>query len=328
LVGASLSTADIVINDLSATQAISISNLGNASGSLAVSALDTDGVFTLNAGASEGIALEFGTISAASMSLVLGGSKEVSFSALNVSSITIDGTSFKGDLTFGDAITTTAMSISMGSQASALTISAMTTETFTLSHSGGGPLSAELAGINVSAFTITGSEDASGRLDISGFNFSASGTITGSAGDDDVAVSSMSSANQSITFTFDMRDDGDQADSLIYTKGAGEEIVRILNFKSGTDDISASFVESSYAAMASALTTTTAALILSDALNQTISANDLGTAGLATAMFSMGGNIYVLGSVGDSGTTFANGDVLFEFVGIETLAGTDITTIS
>ena len=33
--------------------------------------------------------------------MVLGGSKEVSFSSLVVDTITIDGANFKGDLTFG-----------------------------------------------------------------------------------------------------------------------------------------------------------------------------------------------------------------------------------
>jgi len=327
LIGASLSTADIVINNLSATDAISISNLGNASGSLAISAIDTDGVFTVNGGATEGIALAFGTVSAETMSMVLGGSKEVSFSALNVDTITIDGTNFKGDLTFADAIATTAMSITLGSQASAVTISAMTTETFTLTHTGGGPLSAELTGINVSAFTITGSEDGSGRLDISTFNFSASGTITGSGGDDDVKVSSMSLSSQEITFTFDMRDDS-EADSLIYTKGAGKEIVKILNFKTGQDKVSASFVSTSYSAGATAMTTTTAALILSDALDRSISASELGTAGLSTAMFSLGGDIFALHSAGDTGNALDAGEVIFQFVGIESLSGTDITGIS
>ena len=40
----------------------------------------------------------------------------------------------------------------------------------------------------------------------------------------------MTGSTQEITFTFDMRDDS-EADSLIYTKGAGKEIVKILNFK-------------------------------------------------------------------------------------------------
>ena len=43
MVGAGLSTADIAINGIiSATDAISISNLGNASGTIAITAMDTD----------------------------------------------------------------------------------------------------------------------------------------------------------------------------------------------------------------------------------------------------------------------------------------------
>ena len=49
LTGASLTTGDIVMASLSATQGINI-NLGGMSGTISAAAVDTDGAFVLNAG--------------------------------------------------------------------------------------------------------------------------------------------------------------------------------------------------------------------------------------------------------------------------------------
>ena len=181
-----MSTADITVSLLSATQAVTFSNLGNAVGTAAIAAIDTDETFTFNAGASGNLFVDIGTLSASAASVVLGNSDEVQFSSIVVDTLTIDGANFGGDLTFSGAITTSGMSITMGGNASALTMTSTTTETFSLVSTSGGSLSAEIANVAVSAFTIVGTEDA-GSLTISAFNYSASGSITGTGGADDVA---------------------------------------------------------------------------------------------------------------------------------------------
>ena len=85
-----------------------------------------------------------------------------------------------------------------------------------------------------------------------------------------------------------------------------------------SDKVSASFVSTSYSAGATAMTTTTAALILSDALDRSISATELGTAGLSRQC-SRWGDIFALHSAGDTNNTFDAGEVIFQFVGIESL---------
>jgi hypothetical protein len=327
LIGASLNSADIVIGSISATESVSFSNLGQASGTASIAAIDTDGSFTFNAGATENINIDIGTVSASAASIVLGGSDEVAFSAIVVDTLTVDGSNFKGDLAFNGAITTSGMTVTMGGNASAMVNSAaITTETLTINANQGGPLSAELTSIAVSAFTIVGTEDA-GKLTISAFNFSASGTITGSGGGDSVAVSAMTAAGQKNTFTFDMRDDDTNADVLKFTHGAGEQIVKILNFKSGTDSISADIISAAYSTHATALSTTTAAAILTDALSTSIAASDLATAnGTTTAMFTMGNDIFVIAhTAGTTGNAlFDDGEVIFQFVNTDTLVAGDI----
>ena len=94
--GAGLSTADITVSLLSATQAVTFSNLGNAVGTAAIAAIDTDETFTFNAGASGNLFVDIGTLSASAASVVLGNSDEVQFSSIVVDTLTIDGANFGG----------------------------------------------------------------------------------------------------------------------------------------------------------------------------------------------------------------------------------------
>ena len=326
--GAGLSTADITVSLLSATQAVTFSNLGNAVGTAAIAAIDTDETFTFNAGASGNLFVDIGTLSASAASVVLGNSDEVQFSSIVVDTLTIDGANFGGDLTFSGAITTSGMSITMGGNASALTMTSTTTETFSLVSTSGGSLSAEIANVAVSAFTIVGTEDA-GSLTISAFNYSASGSITGTGGVDDVAVSAMSLNTTDVqTFTFDMREDS-SADVLKFTHGGAKQIVKILNFTSGSDSVSAEIIATNYGTHATAVGTTTAAQILQDALGTNVAGSDLTAVSNVTAAFTLGSDIFVLaGSAHNTAGTFDAGQVIFQFVNTDTLVAGDMGTIS
>ena len=67
---------------------------------------------------------------------------------------------------------------------------------------------------------------------------------------------------------------------------------------------------------ATAVGTTTAASIIGGALGASISASDL-TAGSATATFVYNGDMFFVGnSAGGIDSTFADGEVVFQFVGI------------
>jgi len=338
LVGASLNSADIAIAALSATQGVSFSNMGGASGSAVITALDTDGVFTFNAGASNNLALRIDTLSASAVSIVLGAQTASTHDSQILSSqvtdtFTLDGTNFAGNINL-DTMSASGITITMGQSASALTISAVgAVENFSLTSNGGGPLSAEITTLSVNGtFTITGSEDSGGTLTIGSLNFSASGTVTGSAGADDVAASAGDVANgQTVTFTFDMRDD-EAADVLKYTHSSGgKEVVKILNFKSGTDDISAAIIGSG-ALNATAIGTTTAAAILTEALGTTIDAGNLTAAstagGTMTAIFTNNTNsevYFIGGSAGNAlNTQFDNGEVVFYFTNAETVLQSDL----
>ena len=79
-------------------------------------------------------------------------------------------------------------------------------------------------------------------------------------------------------------------------------------------------------ANATAVGTTTAASIIGGALGASIAASDL-TAGSATATFAYNGDMFFIGASAAIDTTFANGEVVFQFVGITDISGSDITSI-
>ena len=77
---------------------------------------------------------------------------------------------------------------------------------------------------------------------------------------------------------------------------------------------------------ATAVGTTTAASIIGGALGASISASDL-TAGSATATFVYNGDMFFIGASATIDTTFSDGEVVFQFVGITDISGGDLTSI-
>ena len=158
-------------------------------------------------------------------------------------------------------------------------------------------------------------------LQIDAIAFSASGTIVGTNSLDNVSASSTSAAGDTLKFEFNLGEDS-QNDVFAYSNGAGKELVKIYNFKQGGDDLKTTLGDT---ADATAVGTTTAASILSGALGATIAASDV-TAASATATFVYNGDLFFLGtSAGEVlNTTFEDGEVVFQFVGITDITGTDI----
>ena len=74
-------------------------------------------------------------------------------------------------------------------------------------------------------------------LTIDQIKFSASGTITGTNSIDNVSASSTTAAGDTIKFEFNAGEDNVQ-DDIGYNEGGGKSLVKIINFKTGTDKLS------------------------------------------------------------------------------------------
>ena len=72
-----------------------------------------------------------------------------------------------------------------------------------------------------------------------------------------------------------------------------------------------------------ALTALVTAAVIGGALGASISASDL-TVGSATATFVYNGDLFLIGSSAAINDTFADGEVVFQFVGITDISSTDI----
>ena len=113
-------------------------------------------------------------------------------------------------------------------------------------------------------------------------------------------------------------------DVLAYKNGAGKELVKITNFDKDSDDLRSTL---QVGANATAVGTTTAASIIGGALGASLAASDL-TAGSATATFVYNGDMFFLGATAGNAlnSTFEDGEVVFQFVGITDISGSDITS--
>jgi len=322
LTGASLSTGDIVFAALSATQGITF-DVGSMSATVSAVAVDTDGNFVFNAGDANSLKLDIETLSASGATITLGSvsiaGQANNISATNVDSFTLQGTNYREIFTV-DTVSASAMSITFGDLSDAFVASAITTDTFSFAGGDGANFSSTVTEltINGSDFNLTMPELGNG-LTIGKLDFSASGTIVGTHNIDTVSASSSSTAGDSVVFTFNMGEDS-VADDFSYMNGGGKELVKILNFDTGSDTLSWNGT-----APATAITTTTAAGIIGGALGASISASDL-TAGSATATFVYNGDLFFVGASAVSNSTFEDGEVVFQFVGITDIGNADLGT--
>jgi len=327
LTGASITTADIAVQTLSATQGITI-DVGGASGSAVISAIDTDGVFIFNAGNANNMALDIETLSASAVTITLGAVSEASHagdvSSIHTQTFTLAGANYREIFTLND-VSASAVSISFGDLSDALVLSAMTTETFSFAGGDGANFSAEITDLDIGAadFSITMPELGNG-LTIDKLGFSASGTIVGTHMEDSVSASSSSASGDTVKFEFNMGEDSED-DKLGYYNGGGKELVKIYQFDTTSDSVSANVATG---ANATAVGVATAASMIGGALGATISASDVAS-GAATALFTYNGDTFFI-SQADSNAidgTFDAGEVVFQFVGVTNVVAGDIGSI-
>ena len=213
--------------------------------------------------------------------------------------------------------------MSFGDLSDALTVSSITTETFTFAGGDGANFSATITELDIGAadFSFTMPELGNG-LTIGALGFSASGSIVGTHQADAVSASSSSAAGDVVKFEFNMGEDS-VTDVLAYKNGAGKELVKIYNFDQDSDDLR---TQMQAGTNATSVGTTTAASIIGGALGASISASDL-TAGSATATFAYNGDMFFLGVTAGNAinSTFEDGEVVFQFVGITDITGSDIS---
>ena len=161
-------------------------------------------------------------------------------------------------------------------------------------------------------------------LTITNLQFSASGTIVGTNSIDNVSASSTTAAGDTLKFEFNMGEDNVQ-DDLGYNENSGKSLVKILNFKTGTDKLS---TDHQRGTDATAIGTTTAASIIGGALGATISSSDVSD-GNATALFTYNGDTFFIGAADTNAldTTFSDGETVFQFVGTTDIVAGDIIAI-
>ena len=124
--------------------------------------------------------------------------------------------------------------------------------------------------------------------------------------------------------------DDNVADSFSYVHGGGKELVKIYNFDTTSDDLSANVA---VGAAATAIGATTAALMIGGALGATISSSDVSTAGASnniTAMYTYNGDTFFLSQAdgNELDGTFGSAEVIFQFVGVTDIVAADIGDFS
>ena len=200
-----------------------------------------------------------------------------------------------------------------------------TAETFTFNGGDGANFSATMTQVDIGAadFSITMAELGDG-LTINRLGFSGSGNTTGTNDSDNISASSSSVAGDTVKFEFNMGEDS-SADVLGYLNGGGKELVKIYQFDTGSDSLSANVVTG---AGVTAVGVATAASMIGGALGASISSSDVAS-GAATALFTYNGDTFFISQAAGNAIdgTFANGEVVFQFVGVTNIAASDIGAI-
>jgi hypothetical protein len=332
ITGASLSVGEIKLAHVSATESVNM-NLGGMSGSAVITAIDTDGVFTFNAGGAQNLMMDIETVSASAATITLGTVQSSSFangiSSANVNgTLTLDGTNYREIFTAND-LSASGMSISFGDLSDALTVSVMTTNTFTFAGGNGANFSATITDATIKdTFSITMPELGNG-LTIGNMKFSASGTVVMTNEVDAVTATTIFSAGDTVTLDVNLGDDS-AADvfALLHGSGgdlAGKALVKITNFSTGSDKLRTNVAGAAASAAATAIGLTTAAGMIGGALGTTLSASDLAS-GNATALFTYNGDTFFVNQTAQNAldATFDDGEVVFQFVGVTDIAANDI----
>ena len=160
MTGTNLTTGNVAVAAISATTSVSI-DLGGMSGSAVITAIDTDGSFTLNAGSAANLAVDYRdpfllVLQRRALGAVSESSHANGVSAVNVDTFTLNGTNYREIFT-SDTISASGVSMTFGDLADAVSVSAIVTETFTFNGGDGANFGATITNldINASDFGIT-----------------------------------------------------------------------------------------------------------------------------------------------------------------------------
>lgn len=329
ITGTQLATGNITIADLSAAGNITI-DLGGMSGSAAISTIDTEGTFTLDAGDAANLAFNSEHLSASAASITLGAVSESamnnSISAINVTNaFSLNGSVYREGFS-AQTISASAISVTFGDLADFFFASSVTTENFSFVGGDGANFSAKMTTTTISDtdWSITMPELGNG-LTIGNLTFSGSGTISGTNSQDNVSASSTTASGGTIKFEFNMGEDNVQDDLGYNQHSNGNALVKISNFKTTVDKLS---TDHERGTDATAIGTTTAASIIGGALGATISASDVAS-GNATALFTYNGDTFFIGAADSNALngTFEDGETVFQFVGTTDIVAADIIAI-
>ena len=346
--GSQLSTANIVVGRLSAEGAISI-DVGAASGSLNLSAINTSSSFTLDAGAASNLDIDvIENIQASADITVTLGALSAAAHNVQVSSagtkgaLTIDASAFREELGFVSA-SAASMTVTLGDLVDNFSANEInTTGEFNLTVGGNnGSISAHItAGDFGSSFTITMADIGNGGLALGQggaetMTFSASGMIVGTMAGDSASVTSTSGAGELQKLEFYMGESDADEDDLKVIGGAGKTVVTVRHFESGTDEIHQNDQSSNLTQLT--FTTAQAASLIADALELSSDPSESDVQNVVAARTDVGSAVwtynndaYYIGGDADKDGVLDNGEVIFRFVEVTNFGADagDFTAIS
>jgi hypothetical protein len=317
--GAALTSANITVGILSASGTVSMS-FGSMTGDLVLGKVSTLTDIRLSAEGAAGLGMTLGDLSASGITITLGEASDTSnnFSAsvIDANTFTLNASLFRDSINLHHVSAASAVTITAGDLTDDLTISALTTEMFTLNGGDGSNFSASLTSsiITGSAWSITMAELGNG-LSIVGLSYSANWTIKGTQGIDSISALSIAGAGTTTTVDFDMREDS-VADVINLEGSSGATYAILRNFDSGEDSVRIDFTAGAIMAI------TAAASMISTVLGSTLTSTDIASA--ATSLYTYNSDTYFVSDEEDAAGTFGNGDFVIRFVGVTDILQSDI----
>jgi hypothetical protein len=319
--GAALTSATITMGVISASGSVSMS-FGSMTGDLTLGKVSTLADIRLSAEGAAGLGMTIGNLSASGITVTLGEASDTSnnFSAsvIDANTFTLNASLFRDSINLHHVSAASAVTINAGDLTDDLTISALTTEMFTLNGGDGSNFSASLTSSTItgSAWSITMAELGNG-LSISGLSYSANWTIKGTAGIDSISALSIAANGKTNTIDFDMREDS-VADVLNLDGSAAATYVILRNFDSGEDSVA---IDTTTSAMSTNAITAAAAMI-STVLGSTLTSTDIASA--ATSLYTYNSDTYFVADAAEA-STFGDGDFVIRFVGVTDILHSDIS---
>jgi len=319
--GAALTSATVTFGTISASGTVSMS-FGSMTGDLTLAKVSTLTDIRLSAEGAAGLGMTLGDLSASGITISLGEvsdtSNNFSASVIDANTFTLNASLFRDSINLHHVSAASAVTINAGDLTDDLTISALTTEMFTLNGGDGSNFSASMTSaiITGSAWSINMAELGNG-LSISGLSYSANWTIKGTAGIDSISALSIAANGKTNTIDFDMREDS-VADVLNLDGSAAATYVILRNFDSGEDSVA---IDTTTSAM-STIAITAAAAMISTVLGSTLTSTDIASA--ATALYTYNSDTYFVADAAEA-STFGDGDFVIRFIGVTDILHSDIS---